>query len=365
MGNETMTEAPKTPTPATPENASPMFSGVATGCTDCLKVLDLFSGIGGFSLGLERAGMRTIAFCEIEKFPQEILRKHWPKVPIFNDVRTLHASDLPETPDVICGGYPCQPFSVAGNRKGKGDDRHLWPEIVRLIQELDAAGRKPTWCIFENVAGHISMGLDQVLSDLEAEGYTCWPLVIPACALNAPHRRDRVWIIANSGLQRQEERQEQTVGINQLCTERTTTNTKHDGSYQTERHEAKRGSNRENHRVLERDGGDAADPSGTGLEKRVFPPEPNKKGHTAGGDHAENAPDTKSEQAGGIFQPWFSPHPESGGDWRGKTEEWTTEPPVCEGDDGVPGRVARLKALGNAVIPQIPELIGRAITECR
>ena len=109
-----------------------------------MTVVDLFSGIGGFSLGLESTGyFSTVAFCEIEKYPRSILRKHWPDVPIFQDVRKLHAEDLPCLPDVITGGYPCQPFSLAGKRRGKEDDRHLWPEIIRLIRELAAAGKSP------------------------------------------------------------------------------------------------------------------------------------------------------------------------------------------------------------------------------
>jgi len=157
------------------------------------NVLDLFSGIGGFSLGLERAGMKTIAFCEIEEFPRKVLKKNFPDVPIFKDVRDLHANQIKETIDVICGGYPCQPFSVAGKRKGEKDDRHLWPEMFRIIQE----GEIP-WVVCENVTGHIILGLDEVLSDLESEGYTCWVFIIPACAINAIHRRDRVWVIAHS-----------------------------------------------------------------------------------------------------------------------------------------------------------------------
>ena len=131
-----------------------------------MRVLDLFSGIGGFSLGLERAGMETVAFCEIEEFPRKVLAKHWPGVPIHKDIRDLKGDAIGPV-DLICGGYPCQPFSTAGKRRGKEDDRHLWPEYLRLIREI-----RPTWVIGENVAGHISMGLDQVLADLEGEGYT-------------------------------------------------------------------------------------------------------------------------------------------------------------------------------------------------
>ena len=164
-----------------------------------MRVLDLFSGIGGFSLGLERAEMETVAFCEFDEKARLVLKKHWPDVPIFNDVRELNAERLKHLYpiDLICGGFPCQPFSVAGKRKGKEDDRHLWPEYFRLIQEI-----RPRWVIGENVSGLINMGLDQVLSDLESENYSCQTLVIPACAINAPHRRDRVWIVGNSQRER-------------------------------------------------------------------------------------------------------------------------------------------------------------------
>jgi len=154
-----------------------------------LKVLDLFSGIGGFSLGLERAGpFRTVAFCEQDQFCQAVLRKHWPDVPIYDDVRTI---DFEGDIDIITGGYLCQPFSVAGKQKGAADDRHLWPSMFEIIKH-----KRPRWVVAENVAGHITMGLDEVLFDLESEGYTARPVVIPACAVDAPHRRDRVWIIA-------------------------------------------------------------------------------------------------------------------------------------------------------------------------
>ena len=158
-----------------------------------MKVLDLFSGIGGFSLGLERAGMETVAFCEIEEFPRKVLRKHWPDVPIFEDVRELTAEKLKDvgTIDLICGGYPCQPFSTAGKRRGEEDDRHLWPEYLRLIREI-----RPRYVIGENVAGHVSMGLDNVLSDLEGEGYSWEAFVIPATSVKLPQGRERVWVVA-------------------------------------------------------------------------------------------------------------------------------------------------------------------------
>jgi DNA (cytosine-5)-methyltransferase 1 len=166
-------------------------------------MLDLFAGICGVSLAAEWAGIETVAFCEIEPFPQKVIRKHWPGVPIFEDVRKLNRQMLIDkgviddagtrTIDIICAGYPCQPFSVAGNRGGAEDDRHLWPEVKRLLEEL-----RPRWFVGENVAGHITLGLDNVLADLESIGYAWKTFVIPAAAIGAPHRRDRVFIVGNT-----------------------------------------------------------------------------------------------------------------------------------------------------------------------
>lgn len=157
-----------------------------------LRVLDLFSGIGGFSLGLERAGMKTVAFCEIEEYPRRVLKKHWPNVPIFEDIRSLHGADIPGTVDVVCGGFPCQPFSISGKRLEKEDDRYLWPEMVRVIQET-----RPTWVIGENVSGAISI-LREIKDDLGAIGFDSEIFDIPATALGFPHHRRRLWIVAYS-----------------------------------------------------------------------------------------------------------------------------------------------------------------------
>ncbi|MEV2910448.1 DNA (cytosine-5-)-methyltransferase [Paenibacillus larvae] len=163
-----------------------------------MRKLSLFSGIGGIDLAAKWAGIETAAFCEKEPFPQKVLRRHWPNTPIYDDVCTLTREVLERdgiitrnrTIDLISAGYPCQPFSNAGKRKGKEDDRHLWPEVARLLQEI-----RPRWFIGENVAGHITLGLDDVLSDLESIGYDTQAIIIPACAVGAPHRRDRVFII--------------------------------------------------------------------------------------------------------------------------------------------------------------------------
>lgn len=161
-----------------------------------LRVLDLFSGIGGFSLGLERTGgFETVAFCEIEPYPRAVLAKHWPHVPCYEDVRTLTADTLARDGidvDVICGGFPCQDVSFAGKRAGlEGARSGLWGEYARLIGEL-----RPRFVIVENVPGLLSLGMGTVLGDLASLGYDATWDCIPAAAVGAPHRRDRVWIVA-------------------------------------------------------------------------------------------------------------------------------------------------------------------------
>lgn len=286
-----------------------------------MRVLDLFSGIGGFSLGLERAGMQTAAFCEIEDYPRRILQKHWPDVPIYSDIRSLTGEQIIKEVgqiDVICGGFPCQPFSVAGKQLGKSDNRHLWPEMFRLIQEL-----RPRWVIGENVAGLVRVALDDVLSNLEGEDYTCRTFSIPACGVGAIHRRERLWILANTkyagwdsapqqgsnqppvfhGSQRPNETS-QPEGI---CVSETVANTEHEG-----------------------------------LQGQ---PKSDNVSRERSASVRSGAESSFQFLCSGGFRPISVP----------------AQHPLCHRNDGVPDRVARLKALGNAVVPQIPELIGRSI----
>ena len=158
--------------------------------------VDLCSGIGGFALGFEWAGLsKPVLFCDIEPWSRKVLQKHWPDVPIAHDVKELANDPARLVPDcdILTAGYPCQPFSVAGKQRGTEDDRHLWPFISQII-----AHKRPAWCVLENVYGHVALGLDEVLADLEAQDYAARAFIVPACAVNAPHRRDRLWIIAHT-----------------------------------------------------------------------------------------------------------------------------------------------------------------------
>lgn len=161
--------------------------------------LSLFTGIGGLDLAAEWVGFETVGQCEWADYPTKVLEKHWPDVPRWRDIRSMTKESFYErtglrTVDVISGGFPCQPFSVAGKRRGSEDDRYLWPEMLRVIEEL-----RPAWVVGENVAGIVNMALDTALSDLEAKGYAAGAFIIPACAVDAPHRRDRCVIVANTG----------------------------------------------------------------------------------------------------------------------------------------------------------------------
>lgn len=153
-------------------------------------MIDLFSGIGGFSLAGKWAGFETIRFVEKDKFCQKVLMKNFPGIPIHDDIKTFNFYDKA---NLLTGGFPCQPFSVAGNKKGIKDDRYLWNEMFRVVRECN-----PNWVIAENVSGIMEMELDNIVNDLEREGYAVQSFIIPACAANAPHRRDRLWIVANA-----------------------------------------------------------------------------------------------------------------------------------------------------------------------
>ena len=174
-----------------------------------LKMLDLFSGIGGFSLAASWTGqIETVAFCEIEPYCQKVLHKHWPDVPIFSDIKELRGEDVGAV-DIICGGFPCQPWSIAGGQLGECDTRNMWPDTFRVISEVN-----PGWFIGENVPGLSDEYLDKICSDLESKAFTVWTIEIPAIIVGAPHLRSRLWIVAYPNSQRLERLHNEGYGIN-------------------------------------------------------------------------------------------------------------------------------------------------------
>jgi DNA (cytosine-5)-methyltransferase 1 len=310
------------------------------------RVLSLFAGIGGFDLGLERTGgFKTVAFCEIDKKAQAVLRKHWPEVPIYEDVRSLTAEALRTdgiAVDVICGGFPCQDISTAGAGVGiEGARSGLWSEIARLTSEL-----RPRYVIVENVSALLSRGLDRVLGDLAAIGYDAEWHCIPAYAVGAHHIRDRIWIIAypdGAGLEGWNGKV-----LSECARERIAGAL---GAYVANADSIglRSGGRR----------GIAGTPPAHGGEARqqrvrtdAEPGREDMANAECAGLAGRTGSRVSSERGAPIFAPWLA---------EGLGGQWNAEPDVGRVAHGVSGRVDRLKQLGNAVVPQIPELIGRAI----
>ena len=311
-----------------------------------MKVLDLFSGIGGFSLGLEWAGMSTVAFCERHPYCTTILNKHWPDTPVHNDVRNLDGKDYADSIDLVAGGFPCQPFSVAGNRRGSDDDRHLWPEMLRIIQEA-----KPRWVIGENVFGLINMALDDVQADLEREHYEVRKFVLPAVAVDAHHRRDRVFIIAYR--------------------DPTLAHSHGEGQLQQEglECEVRRWSGDSGEQVS-----DVADSDGKGLEVRqgirekhapqLSPFERSGSERRKDVAHTNGARGEVGVSGQESWQEGHAGESHHQGDQqlrRSPRGEWPVEPRVGRVANGIPNRVDRIKGLGNAVVPQLIQAIGELV----
>jgi DNA (cytosine-5)-methyltransferase 1 len=283
-----------------------------------MNFLSLFAGIGGFDLGLERAEMRCVGQVEIDKKCQLVLAKHWPDVKRMGDIRDVKGDEF-GTVDLVCGGFPCQPFSTAGKRKGEADNRFLWPEMVRVIAAI-----RPTWVIGENVAGIVSMALDKVHFDLDSIRYTVQSFIIPACAIGAHHRRDRVWIIAHSASAGIMEN-----GFKGFC------------------------------KI-------ASDTDSTGLQgSKRFSSHGDQREATSGStpELCEDVCNTSSTRfpdwcCGQVGQPVPLTEFERTGS-NGEVRE--IERNFCGVPHGVSRRVDRLKQLGNSVVPQVVEVIGRAI----
>jgi len=305
-----------------------------------IRHVDLCSGIGGFALGFQWAGLsRPVLFCDIEPWSRQVLRKHWPDVPIAEDVKELANDPIRNVPecDILTAGYPCQPFSLAGERRGTEDDRHIWPYILSIVQ-----AKRPSWCVFENVYGHVSMGLDEVLSDLEGESYAARPFIVPACAADAPHRRDRVWIIARnvgdtiSSRQPRDDRRrsgkEPSDGREDVAyTESLHSNGSGEHSQQGQRQVSK----------------------------------PRNSGSSDDVAHADSAQQQGGRVSSGIHKEHANPNSRSDKSRQQAAQFWLPEPAVGRVANGIPRRVDRLRGLGNAIVPQIAMQIGLTIKETR
>jgi DNA (cytosine-5)-methyltransferase 1 len=278
-----------------------------------LKLLDLFSGIGGFSLGLESTGFfETIGFVEKDKFCQKVLKKHWSNINIEEDIRNVKGEKYQA--DVVTGGFPCQPFSVAGKRKSTADDRYLWDEMLRVIREV-----KPSWIVAENVEGIVNinegMVLRQVLNDLENEGFQSQCIIIPASGIGAWHQRKRIWILAYSN---------------------------NNGLYRSQRNATKQSSNEQKDRLSFGDDKDVSNSNIKGLER-----------------HRDEYELREAKQEKNFI--W------SGNDGT-KESWWQIKSRICGVPNGVSyeldkDRSNRIKALGNSIVPQIARQIGLSIME--
>lgn len=332
-----------------------------------MKHVDLCSGIGGFALGFEWAGLSTpVLFCDIEPWSRRVLAKHWPDVPIAEDVKEL-ASDperfVPDC-DILTAGYPCQPFSLAGKQRGTQDDRHIWPYLRTIV-----AQKRPAWCVFENVYGHVALGLDEVLADLEAEDYATRTFVVPACSVDAPHRRDRIWIVAHAnsngepdvtGPDQEGQRMEQTTHDD--------ANTNSKRSHRTNQHQL--GNNEPADRqerelgqvceVLAGQGnpaiGGTSDVGDSSSSRRSGDVGRQSKQESANG--CTDVADT--DNTGCIQQRRTIPTQQKHQAAQCRSE-WLPEPAVGRVAYGIPGRVDRLRGLGNAIVPQLAMQIGTAI----
>ena len=296
-----------------------------------LKILDLFSGLGGFSLGLERTGhFKTIAFCDNDKYCNLVLQKHWKGVKIYNDVKEITKERLEadgvEAPDIITGGFPCQPFSVAGKQKGTSDDRHLWPEMFRIIKAF-----KPRFVIGENVPGIVNIQdgvvFETVCTDLESQGYEVQPFNIPASAVGAPHQRKRIWIIASL---------EDSRRTLQQRTELREKNEDEVGKENANQHQRSSSSSESNVANTEQ-----SRPSSESIGNIGSVEEESSREKERGNQSSIRTSTRSTDVANSSW--------------------WQSEPNVGRVANGVSGRVHRLKGLGNSIVPQIVEEIGYAI----
>jgi DNA (cytosine-5)-methyltransferase 1 len=321
----------------------------------------LFSGIGGFELAAEWMGWQNIFHCEWNDFGKQVLKYYWPESISYDDITktdfTIHRGQI----DILTGGFPCQPYSQAGKRLGKEDDRHLFPEMLRAIREI-----APTWVVGENVRGLVNWNgglvFDEVQADLEAEGYEVQPFLLPACGVNAPHRRDRVWFVATNTRNYSDRLQtERGLGVDGQLLER-------------------REWGKEANRLGDNSQDDnATDTNSNGLNECNSNNEINTSqgginafsniNESDGNGNATNTTSTGGGQDIRIRKSRFNHQTSSTNYW----SNFPTQSPICQRNDGLPSELDRItfskwrnesiKAYGNAIVPQVALQIFKAISE--
>jgi DNA (cytosine-5)-methyltransferase 1 len=303
----------------------------------------LFSGIGGFDLAAQWMGWENVMHCEINPFGQRILKHYWPNAISHHDIKTTDFTIHRGSIDILTGGFPCQPYSAAGKRLGKEDDRHLWPEMLRAIREIS-----PCWVVGENVRGLTNwnggMVFDEVQADLEAEGYELLPFLLPACAVNAPHRRDRIWFIA---YRVSEEQREQAIGGVRAEFGNSVGATPNTAGIRRKR-DIFTGETLQRPEQTCRE-------IGTGVNEAGVTTNPSSIG--------QPGKEYRQEKRGRIAKEGIP------NDW----QNFPTVPPVCSGDDGIPRKLdgitfpawrnESIKGFGNAVVPQVVYQIFQAIEQ--
>jgi DNA (cytosine-5)-methyltransferase 1 len=346
-----------------------------------LTVGSLFSGIGGLDLGLERAGFKVIWQSEIDPYCNKVLKKHWPEVPNHGNIKEIDWSTI-KRPNVICGGYPCQPFSLAGRRQGTDDPRHLWPWVRTAISEL-----RPDYALLENVRGHLTMGGIEVIGELAEIGYDAEWRIVSAAGVGAPHRRDRLIIVAypaqlfSDGVNNNARGGLEPEAVSELGNSGRASHVAYPND--TRGRTPERGINtvgasevqeRENVAQFGASGrgtnvANTPGEQGNGRQPRSDYKEPTKKGlqeqirasgtNVANTDSEQLGQRRESQHAGQARAVWK--HNGTGQARYDGWQWWEVEPDVGRVADGVPHRVDRLRGLGNAVVPQVAEYIGHLI----
>jgi DNA (cytosine-5)-methyltransferase 1 len=323
-----------------------------------MNLISFFSGIGGFELAGEWMGWNITASCEINPFGMQVLKYYWPNAYHHDDIKTINYEEIKQRidrskPSIIVGGFPCQPYSNAGRRLGKEDERHLWPYCVEAIRAI-----QPEWCVFENVRGltnwNAGMVFDEVQADMEAEGYEVLPFLLPACAVNAPHRRDRIWFIAHRIAARSEGgREGQENASNSI---ESIANASSNGW--------RRGRRNEEFNIQQNNAeirNDIQRPD-EGLSSKQSIANTGNPGLQGSEQHRTLEPDSGREQPSGSIAKFHK-----AGDW----QHFPTQSPICSRNDGLSSQLVgitvskhrqeSLKGYGNAIVPQVAYEIFQAI----